>query len=155
MNLKIWQFCPYPYDIDMKTHIFWPKISVLTFVNDSGVKRHGLNGLVAFPWSYGTDLWKKITCVWAYKINWVPKKAFWAEIGDFIFFENERGHLGPQKQHACLHLLQMNFFVEKNPRVTYIEKKLEQVTLNFQRVTVTWRHFFLRSGVTTIFFHPP
>ena len=43
----------------------------------------------------------------------------------------------PKKGFEYLHMISMNIFMEENPRVTYIEKKLERVTLNFQRVTVT------------------
>ena len=53
-----------------------------------------------------------------------------------------------------MHMILMNIFMEENPRVTYIEKKLERVTLNFQRVTLTWRHFFLeRVGQKFFFIH--
>ena len=57
--------------------------------------------------------------------------------GKLKFFLKKWRGMVPKKGFEYLHLLQMNFFVEKNPRVTYIEKKLERVTLNFQRVTVT------------------
>ena len=49
----------------------------------------------------------------------------------------------------------MNIFMEENPRVTYIEKKLERVTLNFQRVTTRDSHvtpFFSEMGCDKNFF---
>ena len=53
-----------------------------------------------------------------------------------IFFLNGLWY-GSKKGLEYLHMILMNIFMEENPRVTYIEKKLERVTLNFQRVTLT------------------
>ena len=56
------------------------------------------------------------------KLNFLKKNGLW---------------YGSKKGLEYLHMILMNIFMEENPRVTYIEKKLERVTLNFQRVTLT------------------
>ena len=61
----------------------------------------------------------------------------------------------PKRGFEYLHMISMNIFMEENPRVTYIEKKLERVTLNFQRVTTRDSHmtpFFSEMRCDKIFF---
>ena len=74
------------------------------------------------------------------KLNLFSKKVLW---------------YGSKKGLEYWHMILMNIFMEENPRVTYIEKKLERVTLNFQRVTTRDSHvtpFFSEMGCDEYFF---
>ena len=57
--------------------------------------------------------------------------------GKLEIFNKKRVWYDSKQGFEYLHMILMNIFMEENPRVTYIEKKLERVTLNFQRVTLT------------------
>ena len=65
------------------------------------------------------------------------KVPIWVKNGKLKFFLKKVLWYGSKKGFEYLHMILMNIFMEENPRVTYIEKKLERVTLNFQRVTLT------------------
>ena len=83
------------------------------------------------------------------------KVPIWVKNGKLKIFLKKVLWYGSKKGFEYLHMILMNIFMEENPRVTYIEKKLERVTLNFQRVTTRDSHvtpFFSEMGCDKYFF---